>query len=582
MTAFLNVERSALGRRWVGPGVEIERLGLAIAQRLDAPEMVGRVLAARGVAPEGAAAYLAPTLRELMPDPSVLKDMDLAADRLARAAQAGETVGLFGDYDVDGAASSALLLRWLRAMGIEAKVHIPDRMTEGYGPNVPAMTALAKDCSLILCLDCGTLAHEPIAAAVAAGAEVLVVDHHLGGETLPPALAVVNPNRQDESGEHGALCAAGVAFLLLVATNRALRAKGVAGPDLMGLLDLVALATVADVAPLTGLNRALVRQGLRVMARRDRPGLAALADVARLTSSPTAYHLGYVLGPRINAAGRVGASSLGTRLLATDDLHEAQALAERLEQLNRERREVEAGVLDAALMQAEERGAEGPLVWAAGEGWHPGVAGIVASRLKERFERPAVVIALDGPQGSGSCRSVPGVDIGADVAALAAEGLIVKGGGHKMAAGLTVRADKLEAAMARLAERLARQGAGKGGAQDLRLDGALSPGGATPDLVEMLEAAGPFGASSPAPRFALAGVRAGYVKPMGEGHLRMRLEGGGGSVDAVAFRVADTPLRAALVESAGAVLHVAGRLETDDWGGRRRARLRIEDAALAR
>ena len=582
MDAFLNVERSALGRRWVGPGAETERLGLAIAQRLEAPEMVGRVLASRGVVPEAAAAYLAPTLRELMPDPSVLRDMDLAADRLARAARMGETVGLFGDYDVDGAASTALLVRWLRAMGIAARVHIPDRMTEGYGPNIPAMRALAAECSLILCLDCGTLAHEPIAAAVEAGAEVLVVDHHLGGATLPPALAVVNPNRQDESGEHGALCAAGVAFLLLVAANRALRAQGVAGPDLMGLLDLVALATVADVAPLTGLNRALVRQGLKVMARRDRPGLAALADAARLTSAPAAYHLGYVLGPRINAAGRIGASALGTRLLATDDLHEAQALAERLEDLNRERREVEAGVLDAALMQAEARGVEGPLVWAAGEGWHPGVAGIVASRLKERFDRPAVVIALAGEQGSGSCRSVPGVDIGADVAALAAEGLIVKGGGHRMAAGLTVRAESLEPAMARLAERLARQGAGRSGPQDLRLDGALSPGGATPDLVEMLEAAGPYGAASPAPRFALAGVRAGYVKPMGEGHLRLRLQGSGGAIDAVAFRVADTPLRAALSESAGAVLHVAGRLETDDWGGRRRARLRIEDAALAR
>ncbi|MEM1315579.1 MAG: DHH family phosphoesterase, partial [Pseudomonadota bacterium] len=425
MGAFLGIERSALGRRWVGPDAGVERAGLAIAQATGVPEVVGRVLAARGVEAGEAEAYLDPKLRDLMPDPSSLRDMDAAAARLVAAVQRGERIALFGDYDVDGAASTSLVLGWLRALGRDATVYIPDRMTEGYGPNAPAMAKLAQGHDLIVCLDCGTAALEPLEAAE--GADVVVIDHHLGGEALPRALAVVNPNRQDEDGALGHLCAAGVAFLWLAAANRLLREAGRAGPDLMGMLDLVALATVADVAPLTGLNRALVRQGLKVMTRRARPGLAALADAARLTSKPEAYHLGYVLGPRINAAGRVGTSDLGARLLATGDASEAEALAERLEALNRERRDVEAAVLEAAIQQAEARGVEGPLVWAAAEGWHKGVVGIVAARLKERFERPAVVIGIDGAEGSGSGRSVPGVDLGADVAALAREGLLVKG-----------------------------------------------------------------------------------------------------------------------------------------------------------
>ncbi|MEO0682401.1 MAG: single-stranded-DNA-specific exonuclease RecJ [Pseudomonadota bacterium] len=581
MGAFLGIEMSATGRRWVGPDAAEERAGLALAQASGLPEAVARVLAARGVGAAEAEAYLEPRLRDLMPDPSSLRDMDLAAERLARAVRHGERIALFGDYDVDGAASSALALRWLRGLGRDATVYIPDRMTEGYGPNVPAMAKLGASHDLVVCLDCGTAAPGPLAAAAEAGADVLVIDHHLAGETLPPALAVVNPNRQDEDGALGHLCAAGVAFLWLAAANRVLRAAGREAPDLMGMLDLVALATVADVAPLTGLNRALVRQGLKVMARRTRPGLAALADAARLTSRPEAYHLGYVLGPRINAAGRVGDSALGARLLATDDPHEAQALAERLEGLNRERRDVEAAVLDAAITQAEARGADGPLVWAAAEGWHKGVVGIVAARLKERFERPAVVIGLQGEEGAGSARSVPGVDMGAAISALAREGLLLKGGGHRMAAGLTVAADGVEAAMDALARKLARQGAGAAGPREMRIDGALAPGGATAELCELLESAGPYGQSAPAPRFAIAGARAAYAKPMGEGHLRLRLTGEGGAVDAVAFRVGGTELGELLSASGGAPLHVAGRLEVDDWGGRRKARLRVEDAAPA-
>jgi single-stranded-DNA-specific exonuclease len=583
---FLNVEHSATGRRWVGPGPEIERLGLAIAQAQELPEIVGRVLAARGVTPEAAEDYLNPTLRALMPDPSVLAGMDAAAERLADAVTKGERIAVFGDYDVDGGASVALLCDWLRQVGQTATPYIPDRIDEGYGPNVPAMEALGRAHDLILCVDCGTLSFEPVAAARAAGADVLIADHHLAQEDLPDALAVVNPNRQDDDSGLGYLCAAGVVFLLLVATNRELRRQGWFGgraePDLMSLLDLVAVATVADVAPLVGLNRALVRQGLGVMARRLRPGLAALADVAGLRAPPTSRDLGFALGPRINAGGRVGKADLGQRLLTTADPHEAAALAEALHQLNIERREIEAVVLDAAIAQVEAGDPSAPLVWAAGQGWHPGVVGIVASRLKDRFNRPAVVIGLEGGEGKGSGRSVPGVDLGSAVAALAREGLLLKGGGHMMAAGLTVAEPALEDAMAALGVRLAAQGAGQAGPSDLRLDGALAPGGATVELVGQLEAAGPFGQANPAPRLAFGSVQIQGVRIVGNGHCQLRLAGSGGpQLAAIAFRAADSGL-AALFEAAAVSrtpLHLAGRLEIDDWGGRRKPKLTIEDAS---
>jgi single-stranded-DNA-specific exonuclease len=579
-TAFLNVAHSATGRRWVGPSPDVARRGLAVAQAADLPEIVGRVLAGRGVASEAAADYLAPSLRALMPDPSVLRDMDAAADRLARAVTARERVAIFGDYDVDGAASSAILARWLRALGAEATVYIPDRIDEGYGPNVPAMRDLASGHDLIVCVDCGSLSFEPVAAARAAGAEVAILDHHLCAETLPEALAVVNPNRQDETAGLGHLCAAGVAFMAVAAANRLLRARGASVPDPMRWLDLVALATVADVAPLVGLNRAFVRQGLKVMARRENPGLRALADVARLSGPPNSFHLGFLLGPRVNAGGRIGAADLGARLLSTDSPAEAAAIAAKLDALNAERRDIEAAVQVAAVEQAEVRGADGPLVWAAGEGWHPGVVGIVASRLKERFNRPAVVIGIDAAgEGKGSGRSVEGVDLGASVAALAREGLIAKGGGHRMAAGLTLDRGQLDAAMARLGALLARQGAGAGGPRDLRLDGLLAPGGATVELVETLEAAGPWGASAPAPAFAVAGARLAFVKQAGERHLRLTLEDPSGRLDGVAFNALGGPLGDFLTERAGGAVHVAGRLEIDDWGGRRRVKLRVEDAA---
>ncbi|WP_412509744.1 single-stranded-DNA-specific exonuclease RecJ, partial [Roseovarius sp. SYSU LYC5161] len=443
MTDFLDVSASLTGRRWCGPSVEADRLAEAMVQATDLPRPLCQTLTRLGVPPDAAPAYLEPALRDLLPDPRGLRDMENAAARFLDAVARRQRIAIFADYDVDGGASAALLIDWLRQAGHQATLYVPDRIDEGYGPNAPAMQDLAARHDLIVCVDCGTLSHDAIAAAD--GADVIVLDHHMGGETLPGALAVVNPNRQDETGDLGHLCAAAVVFLMLVEAGRQMRAGGRQGPDLMSMLDLVALATVADVAPLKGVNRAFVRQGLKVIARRVRPGLVALSDIARLDSAPNAHHLGFVLGPRVNAGGRVGRADLGARLLATDDMAEARGMAEKLDMLNTERRDMEASVRAAALAQAEARGLDAPLVWAAGEGWHPGVVGIVASRLKEATNRPAVVIGLDGDEGKGSGRSVSGVDLGAAIQRLAAEGHLLKGGGHRMAAGLSVARDGLEA-----------------------------------------------------------------------------------------------------------------------------------------
>jgi single-stranded-DNA-specific exonuclease len=575
---LLGVARSATGRRWIGPDDAVWRAAEALAQATGQPEPVARVLARLGVPAHEVAGYLAPSLRGLLPDPARLKDAEAAAARLLAGVRAGARIAVFADYDVDGAASAALLLDWLRGHGRGATLYVPDRIDEGYGPNPTAMAQLAAAHDLVVLVDCGTLGHEAIAAA--RGADVLVLDHHLAGDTLPDALAVVNPNRRDEDGTLGHLCAAAVVFLVLVAANRQARAAGLPEPDLLAMLDLVALATVADVAPLTGVNRALVRQGLVVMARRARPGLTALADVARLDAAPTAWHLGFLLGPRINAGGRVGRADLGARLLATTDPAEAAGLAERLDALNAERRAIEAAVLAEALAQAEARGMDGPLVWAAGEGWHPGVVGIVAARLKEASNRPAVVIGLAGAEGKGSGRSVSGVDLGGAVQRIAAEGLLLKGGGHRMAAGLTVARDRLEAAMARLGELLARQGAGQGGPRDLAVDAVLMPGAATLELIAALDAAGPFGAGAPAPRLAFPGLRVSFAKRAGDSHLRLTVkDDDGGRLDAIAFRAFEGPLGPMLENHAGGRFHLAGRLEADTWGGRAKPKLRVEDAA---
>jgi len=579
MSAFLSVEASVTGRKWIGPTPAQERWAAGLAQETGLPLALCHVLARRGIEAADAAQFLTPSLRDLMPDPSHLLDMDKAALRLARAIAAGEKIAIFADYDVDGGASAALLMDYLGQLGLRATLYVPDRIAEGYGPNVPAMQALSRDHGLIICVDCGTMAH---AAIQAASVDVLVLDHHLGGETLPKALAVVNPNRQDETSALTYLCAAGVVFMLLVALNRQRRAQGAKTPDLLAMLDLVALASVADVAPLIGLNRAFVQQGLKVMAARKRPGLAALGDVAGLDRAPEAYHLGFLLGPRVNAGGRIGKADLGARLLSTTDPHEAAALAERLNDLNAERRALEDAVRVQALEQAEGRGLDGPLVWAAGEGWHPGVVGIVAARLKEATNRPAVVIGFDGEIGKGSGRSVSGVDLGAAVARLVTEGLLQTGGGHKMAAGLSVARADLEGAMARLSQLLAAQGAGLRGPADLVLDGVLGPAAITPDLISQIERAGPFGAGAPAPRFALPSVQVLFAKRAGETHLRLTLgDGSGARIDAIAFRAYETGLGTLLENHAGGLFHVAGYLEIDTWGGRSRPKLRLLDAAPA-
>ena len=578
--AFLNVTSSLTGRRWVGPGPEADRLAEAMMQATRLPLALCHTLVARSIAPPEAQTYLAPSLRDLMPDPRSLRDMETAAARFLAAVAARQRIAIFADYDVDGGASAALLITYLRALDQAPTLYIPDRINEGYGPNIPAMTALGAGHDLIICVDCGTLSHDPIAAA---GCDVLVLDHHLGGDTLPPAVAVVNPNRQDEDGTLGHLCAAAVVFLMLVEANRQLRAVGRQGPDLMAMLDLVALATVADVAPLIGVNRAFVRQGLKVMARRERPGLRALADVAKLDTAPTAYALGFVLGPRINAGGRIGQADLGARLLSTDNPLEATRLAEQLHHLNAERREIEAAVRAEALAQVEARGEAaaggGTLAWAAGDGWHPGVVGIVAARVKEATHRPSVVIGFDGDIGKGSGRSVEGIDLGAAIHLLAAEGLIEKGGGHRMAAGLSLSRAQLEPAMARLDALLARQ-SGPITASALRLDALLMPSAATTTLIEEIDAAGPFGAASPAPRFAFAHQQV-TARPMGTGHLRLHFGDASAKLEAVLFNAQDTPLGAAFLSPGHHRFHLVGRLELNTWGGRSRVQLRLEDAAIA-
>ncbi|MDP0928747.1 single-stranded-DNA-specific exonuclease RecJ [Paracoccus onubensis] len=557
----------------------IERLAEGLAQRCSLPLSVARVLADRGVEAELAEGYLTPRLRDLLPDPLSLRDMEKAAGRLVAAATTGERVAIFADYDVDGGSSAALLLDWLHQQGRNATLYIPDRIDEGYGPNAPAMAELAGGHDLIICVDCGTLSHDALAAAT--GADIIVLDHHLGGETLPPALAVVNPNRADEDGALGHLCAAGVVFLTLVQAGRVLRRMERPEPDLMAMLDLVGLATVADVAPLIGVNRAFVRQGLAVMARRQRPGLVALSDVARLDGPPNAFHLGFLLGPRINAGGRVGRADLGALCLSSRDPAEAVRLAGELDGLNRERRAIEAAVRDEALAQVEARG-DSTLSWAAGDGWHPGVVGIVAARIKEATDLPSVVIGIDGDIGKGSARSVPGVDLGRAIQRLAGEGLLIKGGGHEMAAGLTVAREHINAAMARLSELLARDIAGRSGLSDLRISGLLETPAATPELFHQLEAAGPFGQASPAPRFAFAQQLIDSASTMGDSHLRLSFRSPGApALEAVAWGAMNTPLGPGLIGAKGRRFHLAGRLELSTWGNRTRVRLRLEDAAEA-
>lgn len=587
------VARSVSGRRWHMRATD-ERLGLALSQKLGVPEIVGRLLASRGVGPDEAADYLNPTLRAALPDPSHLRDMDKAVDRLCRAIRENEIIAVFGDYDVDGATSSALLRRYLRACGLEPIIYIPDRLKEGYGPNGPAMLALAKQgARIVVTVDCGITAHEPLDIAAEAGLEVIVVDHHVAEPKLPRAFAVINPNRLDETSPHGQLAAVGVTYLLVVALHRRLRESGFWGPDrpapdLMGYLDMVALGTVCDIAKLTGVNRALVAQGLKVMARRGNIGLAALGDVAKLENKPEAWHCGFFLGPRVNAGGRVGDADLGMRLLTTEDIDEAQAIAKRLDALNIERREIEARVIEEAGAQVAAMGnGFGPtsLAFAVGRGWHAGVIGIVASRLKEQFNVPACVVALDAEGiGKGSGRSVKGVDLGAAVIAARQAGLLINGGGHPMAAGFTVAEADIPALRDFLSQRVAQEITEGELGPTLSLDGALTPKAVTVDLAQTIQALGPFGAGNGEPRFWLPSVR--LVKPeiLAGKHVRAFVTGdatgGNGRLKAVAFRCVDTPLGDAMLKSCGVAVSLAGRLRINEWMGRVTCEFQVDDIAL--
>jgi single-stranded-DNA-specific exonuclease len=588
---FLGVTVSARGFAWRDRlDAAAAKTATAISQRYGLPELLGRVLASRQIGLDEVPVALDPTIKALMPDPSTLRDMDKGAARLADAIVRKEPIAVFGDYDVDGACSSALMKRFLAAHGCDARIYIPDRMTEGYGPNREAIAGLARDgAKLIVTVDCGTTSIDSLAVAAPLGADVVVVDHHQADERLPAVSAVINPNRQDDLSGLGDLCAAGVTFLLLVATARELRKRSYytperAAPNLLELLDLVGLATVCDVVPLKGLNRAYVVKGLEAMRSRRNIGLKALADAAALAVAPTPYHLGFVLGPRINAGGRIGDAALGARLLATDDETEAARIAVLLDKLNRERKAIEARMLEEAVARAEQLLEATPdvsLLLVGADEWHKGVVGLVASRLTDRFQRPSCAIAwTEQGQGTGSLRSIAGVDIGAAVREAVAAGHLEKGGGHAMAAGLTVARAKLGALEAFMAERLSASTGAARAAVALDIDGALTAQTVTNEFTDLLERAGPFGQGNPQPRFAFPAHRIKFAKVVGEAHVRCVLEAGDGSrLDAVAFRAASQPVGALLLASAGLPLHVAGHLRRDTWGGRDRRELVIEDVA---
>ncbi|RWO50061.1 MAG: single-stranded-DNA-specific exonuclease RecJ [Mesorhizobium sp.] len=587
---FLDVRQSVSGVSWEHRLTERQdMIALAIAQGHGVPDIVARVLAGRGVTAEQTERFLDPTIRDLLPDPASLTDMDRAAARIAAAVMAKEKVAIFGDYDVDGAASSALLKRFLTHFSVPSEIYIPDRIFEGYGPNPDAMRELvSRGATLIVTVDCGTNSAVSIDAANEAGADVVVLDHHQVGGALPAAIAVVNPNRDDDLSGQGHLCAAGVVFLALVQTARILRGRMADGtpPDLLSLLDIVALATVCDVVPLTGVNRAFVVKGLQMARQQKNEGLAALARVSRIGEPISTFHLAYLIGPRINAGGRIGDAALGSRLLATDDPVEARTIAETLDRLNQERQLMEQEMLAAARVEADAElaGGNGPaIVVTASNSWHPGIVGLLASRLKDHARRPAFAIAFNAVGiGTGSGRSVSGFDLGRLVREAAVAGLIVKGGGHGMAAGITVERARLGELRAFFEERAAADVFRLQGEESLAIDGALAAEGATLSLLDALEQAGPFGAGHVAPVFALPRHRLADARPVGTNHIRVELQSeSGGRIQAIAFRAVETALGEFLFKNRGKTIHVAGSLSGNYWNGNRTVQFRISDAARA-
>lgn len=586
--AALGIENSLSGRRWVWREADGgTRMGAAIAERLAVPELIGRLLAVRGVHQDHAGDFLDPTLRAFLPDPSTLIDMDIAAGRIADAVMRRETVAIFGDYDVDGACSGALMAHALRRLGIDVISYVPDRMREGYGPNAPALLELARrGAALIICVDCGTAAHEHF-TVLGNTAEIIVLDHHKSDGPPPRIIATVNPNRLDCRSGLTTICAAAVAFLTVVAVHRTLRARGfftAPEPDLLGLLDLVALATICDVMPLTGLNRALVTQGLKIMARRTRPGLAALLEVAKIFDAPSAMNCGFGLGPRINAAGRIAEAELGLRLLLTDNAETAAQLARQLDDVNRQRQAVEAGILDEAMAEAARQFAAGSAVaLVAGDGWHPGVVGIIAGRIKEKFNRPALVAGIAESCAKGSGRSVPGIDLGAAVIAARQSGLLLTGGGHAMAAGFSLAAAQIPGFEAFLNDRL-QHAAALPKTTQLSLEGSIAVPGATAALATIVARLSPFGAGNEEPVFVIPRVRVVRAERIGRNltSIRSYVEGeDGGKLKTMLFRTKNDALAEAMLRVGGAPLHLAGHLRADHWNGTISAGFIITDAAPA-
>ncbi|HEY1979782.1 MAG TPA: single-stranded-DNA-specific exonuclease RecJ [Xanthobacteraceae bacterium] len=590
---FLGVENSATGRAWHD---RLDERGaaraLTIAQRHDLPELLARILAGRNIEADAVEAFLDPTVKHLMPDPLVLTAMKTAAGRIADAVTCGESVAIFGDYDVDGATSSAVLARYLRQCGLDPLIHIPDRLFEGYGPNVEAVRSLAeRGATLLVCVDCGTTSIEPLQEAKKRGVDVVVIDHHQADEVLPPAVAIVNPNRRDDLSGLGHLAAVGLVFMTVVALNRELRQRGFwttkrPEPDLLAFLDDVALGTVADVVPLIGLNRAFVAKGLIALRRRERPGHVSLMDVARLSGPPEAWHLGFLLGPRINAGGRIGRADMGVKLLIENDPIEAAKMAGELDRLNRERQAIEQDTLAQAEAEAlaalgiEEKGA---VVVTAAEGWHPGIVGLVAARLKEKFGRPSFAIALEpGGVGTGSGRSIAGVDIGRAVRRAVGEGLLVKGGGHAMAAGVTLRKGALAQLRAFLETALSADVEVARRTNGLLIDGAVTAAAVNTDLVDMIGRAGPFGSGNPEPVIALPAHTITYAEEVGQAHMRVRLRSAdGAAVNAIAFRAVGQKLGTALRNSRGLRVHAAGTFALDRWQGEERVQFKLTDIAPA-
>ncbi len=586
--AVLDVAQSVMGKAWKFTPTD-ERMAAAIAQAHDLPLIVARLIVARGISFDDVKSFLNPTIRDHLPDPYTLKDMDKAAHRIVDAIRNREKVAVFGDYDVDGATSSALMKRFFDSLGLDLQVYIPDRIAEGYGPNATALRKLKSEgAELLITVDCGVTAFEAIAAGTKAGLDIVILDHHRAEPQMPDAVAVVNPNRLDDDSGQGHMAAVGVTFLTIVAVNRILREEGYYNdtcpePRILQWLDIVALGTVCDVVPLTGVNRAFVAQGLRVMAMRQNPGLVALADIAGVSYEPTAFHAGFVFGPRVNAGGRVGEAALGWRLLSTNNTLEARVLASKLHEYNSERKTIEDGVLEQALDMVEETGADkDSAILIAGEGWHPGVIGIVAARLKEKYSRPACVIAYDDHGvGKASGRSMAHLDLGAAIIAAKQQGILLAGGGHKMAAGFTVMRDNFDALHTFVNDHINKQMAGQSYQPELRLDNVLSAHALTIELAETVAALGPYGTGHPEPRFALSGIKIIKATVVGEKHVSCFIQdtAGGTSVKAIAFRSIDTELGRTLLNAGGAPLHLAGHVTINTWQGRKSVNFQIVDAA---